>query len=359
MGASSLRDRLTKLQSKTKNRGVSNTELNKKREKKSFFQADTAIESANVLEETSNITLPHLYFPKVNLANKVSKDSILLIGERLSNVYLFPQIGVGVGVSGLLSQNSKTSRISRQYPKIFIQDQLYALYAGQETQVDLCVNELVSSGKLHVLDMNFENFGFSVLVLDNEFNRIIDSTFRKTDYIISQSYKCLIHSDNQATQLTDAQLLNSGLNISNLINYGLICISSSEPISGIYNITLPHLGGLLRVVKNSVKWITEATSKTRERMILDAELREKWFKPYITDKDKLTNKQDSFKREYYTTDRVGIAKEKKIVAGPGVNIVKFRGIGIDWVISLMIGIGILETFNSPVGLVYKWSGKSL
>lgn len=359
MGASSLRERLAKLQSKTRNTGVSKTEQAKKRQKKSFFQADSAVESENVLERVTNITLPRLHFPNVDLNGKVNKDAIMIIGERMSNAYLFPQIGVGVGVSGLLSQNSKTSRISRQYPKVFIQDQLYALYAGQETQVDFCINELVSMGKLHVLDMNFENFGFTVLVLHDEFDRILDSTFKESDHIMLQNYKDLIFSDNQATQLTSTLLLNSNLNIPKLINFGLICISSSESTPGIYNITLPHLGGLLRVVKNSVKWITETTSKTRERMILDSELREKWFKPYITNKDKMTKKQELFKREYYTTDRVGIVKEKSVVVGPGINIVKFRGIGIDWAISLMIGIGILETFDSPVGLVYKWTGKSL
>jgi hypothetical protein len=360
MAVSSLRERLKKLQSKTRNSNSETSKSPNKRQKKSFFNTDAGIDSEHALEEVSSNRLPHLHFSDVDFSKKVNSKVLLYVGERLSNAYLFPQIGVGVGGNGLLSQNSKTSRISRQYPKIFIKDQLYTFFNGQETQVDLCVDELVSMNKIRILDMNFENFGFTVLIINDEFNRIVNSSFKESQNIQLEKFQNLIQSNFQATQLINSQLLDENLDISMLISYGLICISASEPIPGIYNITLPHLGGLLRVIKNSVKWIIEITSKTRERMILDSDLREKWFKPYkITKTQTQIQTQETFKREYYTTDRVGTVKAKQIVTGPGINIVKFRGIGLDWILSLMLGTGILEEFESPVGFVYKWTGKLL
>lgn len=37
----------------------------------------------------------------------------------------------------------------------------------------------------------------------------------------------------------------------------------------------------------------------------------------------------------------------------------FKGLNLEWVLSFMVGKGLLEVFNSPVGLIYRLTGKSL
>lgn len=368
MAVTPLRERLAKLQSKTKNVNPPRP----KKEKPSFFNTDSPIAGATCLQELSSNTLPYLRFPDVDFTQPVTKSAILKVGQRLSFSHLFPQINTDPALTkmgngtALLSESSKTSRISKQYPKIFIQDQLYALFKGQETQVDRLVNALIAEGSLRLIDMNLEHVGFGVLITQKEFTNTIERSFSNSNEEQSQqsNFKDLLFSDNSLTQIPSSLLLAHNLNIPLLISKGLICIAASEASPGIYNITLPHLGGLLRVVKNSVKWITDLTNKTKERMILDTQLRDKWFKPYVPPKStKNSRLRDSSnpnpQREYYTTDRVGSVKQKVVAVGPGVNIVKFRGIGLDWVLAVLVGMGGIESFESPVGLVYKSTGKLL
>lgn len=367
MAVSSLKERLTKLQSKTKKGRLNSSSLSQVKEKKSIFSTisqetlDTNIDvnSDKFFLCTNHNGIPKLTIPDVDFNDDriVSKETLIIVIKSLSKSYLFPQIGSGSGM-GLLSQNSKTSRISRQYPKVCLQDQLYALFRGQETHIDKCINELVSIGKIRILDMNFENFGFNVLILAEEFEKILENSFKESEYGKLIKFKEIFDIDPTATQISNAALLRENLQISTFINKGLICISASDSIPGIYNITLPHLGGLLRVIKNAVKWITDTTEKTREKMILATELRDKWTKPFLTKSSK--QQEPTFKREYYTSNRVGTSNGKLITpTGPGVNIVKFRGVGLDWILAMMIGIGILESYDSPVGLIYKATGKRL
>lgn len=369
--SSSLKERLAKLQSKSRKpvrRGVSSSPTKSScKIKKSFFNSDNPIESETSLLSTANIDdindLPYLQFPDINKNESLNKLIILKAANRLSKKYMLPQIGVGVNGVGLLSQNSKTFKISKKYPNILIQDQLYAIFKGQETKIDRIISELVDDSKLRVLNMNFENFNFSVLIVTDEFNKIIKNSFKDSEIQIRDRYLELLNNDPTITQILSDDLINCNLDHSLLISKGLICMSSSPEYTSnlIYNITLPHLGGLLRVVQNSVKWITSITTNTREHMIMTSTLRDRWFKTYVPPKNSNSNyiNDNTFNREYYTTDRVGIVKPKSEIAGPSVNIVKFRGIGLDWVLALMLGTGCLESYESPAGLVYRSTGKSL
>ena len=368
----SLRERLARLQSKTARTGTPkmkstsarkdarNSESGSAPRKKSFFDDEN---TETGLVEASENALPNMHFPGVDIGRPPTRAALLAVARRLAGAYLFPQLGVGVG-TGLLSQNSKTARISRQYPHVLVQDQFYAVFGGHQTLVDRLVSELVADGDLRVLDMNYENFNFTVLMPNDEFLRTARANFRDAESPLRERYVELLSADPAATQIAASDLLDADIGFSTLISRGLICISAAESSTGIYNITLPHLGGLLRVVKSSCKWIASLTEKTREHMVLASVLREKWFRPYVPPKTQTkrppdTNAYTGFKREYYTTDRVGTAQHRPDATGPGVNIVKFRGVGLDWVLALMIGAGLLEAYESPVGLVYKSTGKAL
>lgn len=375
----SLRERLARLQAKARGSPRKTSSLSSSSStktaptppattKKSFFNAENTVESETALVESPENALPNMHFPGVDTSRPPTKKALMEVAARLSRAYSFPQLGVGVG-TGLLSQNSKTTRISRQYPHVFVQDQLYAIFPHQHTLVDKLVSELVADARLRVLDMNFENFSFTVLVPSEQFMHTVQSSFSGSEEKLMQRYVDLLSVDPSATQVSASDLLEAGISFSTLIAKGLICMSAaaaSESSVGVYNITLPHLGGLLRVVKSSCKWIAGLTDKTREHMIMASALQERWFKPYVPPKSKAASKapdsnnnNNAFKREYYTTDRVGTAQPKQEANGPGVNIVKFRGVGLDWVLALMIGTGMLEAYISPVGVVYKATGKRL
>lgn len=363
MAVSSLRERLIRLQGKTKSR--TNSVINKdtrkqveKREKKSFFNSDNSIDDESSLKRSEGAHLLNgLNFPGVDFSKKLNKSVLYDVAKRLSTGYLFPHISP-TGSSSL-SQSSKTSKISRQYPKLLLQDQLYSLFPGQETEIDKLVIDLVRDGLLRKLNMNLDQFSFNILILQAEYEHIVDGCFSESEKGIKFRFLDLVRSDFTAAQIDQRSLLENDLNIPQLISRGLICISTTDHMSGIYNLTVPHLGGLLRVIKNAVKWITENTLRTREKMILDSDLRGKWFKSYEA-KDKV-QQTTTFQREHFTTTRVGVATEttKQVATGPGINIVKFRGIGLDWILALMIGMGILEVYESPVGIVYKATGKTI
>lgn len=391
MAVSSLRDRLAKLQSKTRNNknNVKNTHTDNK-SKKSFFNTDTQSLDETSLTNTNenDIDINNLTFPDLDFTKPPDKQAILKVTDKLSKRYIFPQVRHNLGDDNdnrsvhkskndnsytsqlsLLSSNSKTSKISRQYPNIIIQDQLYAIFKSQETLIDKLVNELVMELKLKIFNMNFENFNFNIIITYNDYLEILDNSFSEKDKKSKDNFINLIHSNPLISQISANNLNLLNLNPSLLISKGLICISNSNNISNnsnnldcVYNLTLPHLGGLLRIIKNSVNWIINSTSKTKERLIMATDLRNLWFKTYIPPKTQITsnsNNNNNFKREYFITDRVGVVKPKMIQNGPGVNIVKFRGIGLEWILALMIGVGILESYQSPVGIIYKSTGKRL
>ncbi|TID19172.1 hypothetical protein CANINC_003742 [Pichia inconspicua] len=363
MAVSSLRERLSRLQGKTKNR-ASNVVCkdakmkSEKPEKKSFFNSDNSLDDDSSLRRSEGAhLLGGLNFPDVDFNLRVTKSALFDVSKRLSTSYSFPLINP-TGSSSL-SQNSKTSKISKQYPKLLLQDQLYSLFPGQETLLDNLVNELVRDGRLRRLKMNLDQFSFNILILQSEYEQIVDSCFSERENAIKTAFFDLIRSDFTATQIDQENLLHYNMNIPQLINRGLICISTGENMYGLYNLSIPHLGGLLRVIKNAVKWITDNTLRTRERMILDSDLRQKWFKSFEQKDMGKTNQTNQ--RIHFTTTRVGVASEttKKVATGPGINIIKFRGIGLDWILALMIGVGIFEVYESPVGTVYKATGKSI
>lgn len=365
MAVSSLRERLSKLQSKTRSRrdgSLSTPSSSDKKEKKSFFNADNAIDESS-LTETNNqnftIDIPNLTFPDIDTSKPPSPLSILKAANRLSKRYIFPQINRASPHTSLISTNSKTSKISRQYPNILIQDQLYSIFKQNETLIDKIVDDLISNLKLRIFNMNFENFNFNILIVNDEYNKIINNSFTDKEQKMKENFVDLINSNPHCNQISTQSLLSSNLNPSILISKGLICISNSDTLTstsnGLYNLTLPHLGGLLRVIKNSAKWITTTTAKTREKLITSNDLQHLWFKPFIVSK----NLNSAFNREYFTSDRVGVAIVRQPNTGPGINIVKFRGLGLEWILSLLIGTGILECYHSPVGIIYKSTGKHL
>lgn len=393
MAVSSLRERLAKLQSKTRNNknGVKHT-YTANNSKKSFFNNDNQQIDETSLTNTDegSIKINNLTFSEVDFTKAPDKSAILKVINKLSKRYIFPQVRYnnsgddnGDNITNttitnnnnhtsqlsLLSANSKTSKISKQYPNIIIQDQLYAIFRNQETLIDKLVNELVMELKLKTFNMNFENFNFNIIIMYKDYLKILNDSFNNKDENLKNNFLNLFNLNPLISQISNNDLNLINLNPSLLISKGLICISNSNNVINnnsnsnyIYNLTLPHLGGLLRIIKNSVNWIINNTSKTRENLIMATDLRNLWFKTYIPPKTQINNKNNnntSFKREYFISDRVGVVKPKLKQNGPGVNIVKFRGIGLEWILALMIGVGILESYQSSVGIIYKSTGKRL
>lgn len=287
--------------------------------------------------------------PGVDFNAEVSTAAILKTIKVLSHKYLFPNVSK-------MSINSKTSRIIRQYPRVIIKDHLYALFENKETQIDSCIDELIDDGKIRLVNINFDNnFRINILILFEDFDNSVKNNFKNSENPMYTRYISVLEDNLDATQLTEEDL--EDLNTSLLISKGLICMSTNDTELNdheyLYNITLPHLGGLLRIVKSSMQWICTIIDKSQQKMMKYDEIHLRWTKPFIQ------NNTNNFKREYFTTNRVGISNGKAEVSGPGVNIVKFRSIGLNWVICLMVGIGILETVDTSVGVFFKTTGKNI
>ncbi|ODV87100.1 hypothetical protein CANARDRAFT_26533 [[Candida] arabinofermentans NRRL YB-2248] len=113
------------------------------------------------------------------------------------------------------------------------------------------------------------------------------------------------------------------LKITDLINAGFLTFNSNSTSNNNesnYKLNIPNTGTYLHILNKSSKYIHDTIHKQKQKTIIYNDLKGKF---------------------------------------DNLRFLKFDGVNLDWVLSYLVGLGIVEVDYSPVGLILKLSGKKL
>ncbi len=164
-----------------------------------------------------------------------------------------------------------------------------------------------------------------------------------------------------AEAVTATELSANNLDPAQLVAAGVLSIASNTITtnSGVeYTVHPPHMGGWLRVLKRAGEWVLKTlntvTKTTSSSSMEKGELVSRYTKPVpmIGTKATITT-NNNVVRTHFTTKRVGVAKNtgkhNDNSTGPGLDVVRFRGISLDWVLLALLGCGAVEYLSVGVG----------
>ena len=282
-------------------------------------------------------------------------DSLLKTCSHICNDLLFPG-SVATPTQGRASPRpprpsraSRTARLQREYPHILLVEQLYACYPGQEGTVDRLVRN--NCNRIVRIDMDQENFPYTVLVLADTFREMVYRTNPPLLQDIADRYVNMVLSYGETRvsreTLREHSLCNGSRgNISSmemqLVHVGLLVLSREE---GVYNLTLTHLGGLLRVVDRALRWVLrQLDGAGRGGTVAATVLREKWYGGVSLESGGLFRGA--------STSKEGVIYDNKVKKEVSLCIYKFRGMGLEYVLLLALGRGLLEKRKTPTGVFY-------
>lgn len=192
---------------------------------------------------------------------------------------------------------SRSARIVAKYPHICTKEHLYAAFEDNISRCDAEIETLLLNNILISIPATISNSDIEILIPQDTF---------KSKY------------GNELTSDEMSYILNkNGEAPSTLVEKGFLTIAET--------LSLPHLGALLRILHKAINWVL---GQIKKRVNSYKSLASLWMKPM---------KKDT----------------------PPLCIFKFRGIGIEWVLHFMIGFGLIEQLYTPVGVIYKSTGKKI
>lgn len=231
------------------------------------------------------------------------------------------------------SMRDKIIQKRSNYPKIVIVSQLYSIFPNNETFVDKQIQNLVKRRVLKKFSVN------STGGLDNNF------VILASDYIDSVNIKIKLLNDiteldmiktlnnfvdflkcnPSAMDIKLEELRKASLNEVHLVSMGFLTLSTLMRTSSedrYYKLSIPNIGHVLKLTKDSVTWILKQLNGMKFKEELETKLIEK----YSTGNNKW---------------------------------VKFNGLNLHWSLSICLGNGFAESFNTPAGRGWKSTGKKL
>lgn len=267
--------------------------------------------------------------------------------------------GVQFPHSTTLSQRSKTTVITTQYPPLFLQCQLYAVFStgtanATPTAVDTVVESLVAQGILTRISGGPQT-SLQLLMFTKDLERTLISAGCN---ITEEDAKWLADTSEAVTA---TELSANNLDPTQLVAAGVLSIASNAITtnSGVeYTVHPPHMGGWLRVLKRAGEWVLKTlntvTKTTSSSSMEKGELVSRYTKPVPMIGTKVTiTTNNNVVRTHFTTKRVGVAKNtgkhNDDSTGPGLDVVRFRGISLDWVLLALLGCGAVEYLSVGVG----------
>ncbi|GME68113.1 unnamed protein product [[Candida] boidinii] len=259
--------------------------------------------------------------------NKILKAIEVLVKKQFDSNFPIEKGGI------TKSMRDKIIQKRSNYPKIVIVSQLYSLFPNNETFVDKQIQNLVKRRVLKNFSVN------STGGLDNNFvilaSDYIDSVSTKikllNDLTESDMIKTLnnfikfLKNNPSAMDIKLEELRKASLNEVHLVSMGFLTLSTLMRTSSedrYYKLSIPNIGHVLKLTKDSVTWILKQLNGMKFREMLETKLIEKY--------DTRNNKW-----------------------------VKFNGLNLYWSLSICLGNGFAESFNTPAGRGWKSTGKKL
>ncbi|GMG34740.1 unnamed protein product [Ambrosiozyma monospora] len=222
------------------------------------------------------------------------------------------------------SSRAKLIAARSRYPNVIIVNQLYTIFPNSETCVDTEIEKLTHLRKLKLITLNYDNFPFRLLILQDDLTKLIDTHLEANSNVVS-SFKNFIHIYPNVNQISKEMIEKHGLDVKTLIQTGFLTFSESS-----YNLTLPNIGPTLKMLKIGIRAIIKVCQGNKFGQIEEAIIMKKF-----TD-----------------VTKEGVATKNGLF-------VKTNGLDPHWLLSVMVGSGLLECFYSSVGRVYKLTGKNL
>ncbi|QPG74224.1 hypothetical protein FOA43_001549 [Brettanomyces nanus] len=251
MPAGSLRAKLTAMSHRKGKRIGSDTKKKTKKPKKQIGEADKLLErdynGINLFERYPN-------FAKLHVER-------LIMDENVEDEELEENLQIILGAIRFLnSLQFQASRINKEklfrkfnhnFPQLVIVDQLYCIMAktGSETFIDRNIEQLITLQKVKLIDLNNENFNFRLIILYEDFLKVVKDTFK--DEKVMKRFINLIEDYPNLLQIDGALLKRYALDTTQLIHLGFLSISRERKggdSEAVYNISLPNLGPFLKIV---------------------------------------------------------------------------------------------------------------
>ncbi len=232
--------------------------------------------------------------------------------------------------ASMINKERLFRKFNHNFPQLVIVDQLYCILPNRscETYIDQSVEQLITSGNIKMIDLNNENFRFRLAILYDDFIKVVTDSIDETDF--RDAFIKLIQDYPNVLQIDSSILSRYDLDANRLVQLGFLTISrgrggfesGSVSRSNVYNISLPNLGPFLKIIKVGIRFVSKLCQSYHQNEVLEKHLVEKYSRDTLVYR-------------------------------------RMRGLNITWMLSVMVGSGLLECFNTPVGRIYKLTGKRL
>lgn len=228
------------------------------------------------------------------------------------------------------SAGASIVKFRQALPPAVLKSQLVGVYHQTPTMVDKELHAQVAQSRLRVVLVN-GGLGGEVVVDSTSFFDVMQTTFTAPDNSSTEvfdAFKTLLESKPAATTLTEVDLDAAGLTSDGcrlIVNLGFLTLSttaSTAHAADTFDLALPNLGTLLRLVKLARKWVVDTLHHFKNGTMQEQALLQRW-----------TNSKECWR--------------------------KFRGLSVAWVLLDCYGGGWIERVDTPVGVHWKLTGKRL
>lgn len=326
MPASSLRDKIT-LMAKRNGKKVVDAPIHTKPKRQKIQIAEQS-QLADRDYDSVNIFADYPGFRRVNVSEFVADDS-LDDDEMEGNMQI-----VLDSIKFLNGLQFEASRINKErlfrkfnhnFPQLVVVDQLYCIlppHTGSETYIDQSIQQLITGQKIKMIDLNNENFRYRLAILTEDFVKVAEASI--DDKSSLTHFTKLLEDYPNLLQIDSSLLAHYKLDPTKLIRSGFLTFSRQRSSGGhsVYNISLPNLGPFLKIMNVGIRFVCHVCLLYHQNQVLEKHLAEKYTRNTLVYR-------------------------------------RMRGLNLTWLLSVMVGSGLLECFNTPVGRVYHMTGKKM
>lgn len=203
---------------------------------------------------------------------------------------------------------------------------LHALFPHDPTFIDRELQRVVEAGQIRRINVNI-NAGDMVIESKYYFriyrDRKAAAVAEDSDsVVIFEKFEKLLRQKSAATAITSDDLaefdISEDSGIRALLDIGFLVLAGAP---GVYQISIPNVGSLLKLVFRSRKWVVSVLGKTKFKEMLEKTMRERW--------------EAALKSRWR----------------------EFRGVKFAWVLMECKGGGWCEPFQTSVGRCWRLTGK--
>lgn len=288
----------------------------------------TSLSEINHVENTNNVL------------NQLSLLQSELSNDLLSNIDLIHRyIWRSLPETRSAKLGLSVAKFRAALPHCVLKSQLMGLDWKNATLVEKELYTHTNEGQVRIILIN-GGLGGEMVVESTYFYKVMETTFNssgtsdsaqseeseETDTLHAyRTFRSLLESRPSAATLSEDDLKAAGLDSKEcraIVNCGFLTLSTDMNQMKTFELSMPNVGTLMRLVKIARKWMFDSLKNRRNCSMAEASLQTKWC-----------NSKDLWN--------------------------KMKGMNLAWVLLDCYGGGWIEPFNTPVGQHWKLTGKKL